>query len=141
MATKKTARTPRPASRPKEVTVKKVLSTWQAIATMVTATAVIGSAAVWVLSTQFARTIEVKEIRDTQTQAQYRLETKDLELAGSMALMKVEDANLKTENGSIKSDVNEVKLDIKEIRKDQQQTNENLIRLMERFSVQPAPKK
>ena len=141
MAAKKTKRTPRPAPKPKEVTVKQVLSTWQAIATMITATAVIGSAAVWILSTQFARTTEVKKVADDQKQIQYTLETKDLELAGSMALMKVEDANLKTENGSIKSDVNEVKLDIKEIRKDQQQTNENLIRLMERFSVQPAPKK
>ena len=40
------------------------------------------------------------------------------------------EVNLQTEVGSMKSD-------IKEIRKDQQQTNENLIRLMERFSVQP----
>lgn len=141
MATKKTKRTPRPVPKPKDVTVKKVLSTWQAIAAMVTATAVIGSAAVWILSTQFARVGDVQRVSKDQTDIQYKLETKDLELAGSMALMKVEDANLKTENGSIKSDVNEVKLDIKEIRKDQQQTNENLIRLMERFSVQPAPKK
>ena len=137
MAAKKTKRTPRPAPKPKEVTVKQVLSTWRAVAAMVTATAVIGSAAVWILSTQFARigdvqkvSGDVRKVVEDQTDIQYKLETKDLELSGAMSLVKADEVNLQTEVGSMKSD-------IKEIRKDQQQTNENLIRLMERFSVQP----